>query len=103
MIRWMFPAPAAWVLWSDDETRRFVGATVADLRASYARNPSDNGIADLVTELLALSPAFAEMWAEHVVESRRPLIKRIDHPLAGPMEFECQILPVGVPGQRLIV
>lgn len=103
MIRWMFRTSAAQVPWSDDETLRFVRATVADLRASYARNPSDNGIADLVTELLALSPAFDEMWGEHLVESRRPLIKRIDHPLAGPMEFECQILHVGDTGQRLIV
>ncbi len=103
MIRWMFRGPAAEMPWSDEATRRFVRATVADLRASYARNPSDNGIAGLVTELLALSPAFAEMWAEHVVESRRPLIKRIDHPLAGPMEFECQILHVGDTGQRVIV
>ncbi len=83
MIRWTFRQPAADVPWTDEATLRFVRATVADLRGSYARNPSDNGIAELVTELLALSPVFAEMWAEHVVESRRPLIKRIDHPLAG--------------------
>jgi transcriptional regulator with XRE-family HTH domain len=103
MIRWMFRSPATEMPWSDKATLRFVRATVADLRASYARNPSDSGIGDLVTELLALSPVFAEMWAEHVVESRRPLIKRIDHPAAGPMEFECQILHIADTGQRLIV
>jgi hypothetical protein len=39
----------------------------------------------------------------HEVESRRPLIKRVDHPLTGPLEFECQILHVADTGQRLIV
>jgi hypothetical protein len=43
------------------------------------------------------------MWAAHEVESRRPLIKRVDHPLTGPLEFECQILHVADTGQRLIV
>lgn len=53
-------------------------------------------------ELLRLSPRFAEMWAGHEVESRRPLVKRVDHPLTGPLEFECQILRVPDTGQRLI-
>jgi len=43
------------------------------------------------------------MWDAHEVESRRPIIKRVDHPLAGPLEFECQILHVADTGQRLIV
>ena len=60
-------------------------------------------IRDLVTELLGVSPRFAQMWAAHDVEIRRPLLKRIDHPLSGPVEFECQILHVSDTGQRLIV
>ncbi len=103
MIRWMFRQPAAELAWSDEATLRFVRATVGDLRAGYARNPADRGFRDLVTELLALSPAFASMWAEHVVETRQPLVKRVDHPLAGQLEFECQILHVADTGQRLIV
>lgn len=103
MLRWMFRLPAQEAPWSDEQTVQFVRATVGDLRASYARNPSDRGIRDLVTELLGVSPKFAEMWAEHVVESRQPLMKRVDHPLTGPLEFECQILHVGDTGQRLIV
>ena len=43
------------------------------------------------------------MWAAHDVEVRRPLTKHIDHPLAGPLDFECQILHVADTGQRLIV
>jgi hypothetical protein len=103
MIRWMFRRPVVEVPWSDPETVRFTRSTVADLRAAYGRYPYDQGMRDLVTELLALSGEFAEMWAAHDVESRRPLIKRFDHRLAGPLEFECQILHVGETGQRLIV
>jgi transcriptional regulator with XRE-family HTH domain len=103
MIRWMFRLPAVPEPWSDPDAARFARSTVADLRAAYARYPADPGIAALVTELLGVSPAFAEMWAAHEVESRRPLIKRVDHPVAGPLEFECQVLRIPGTGQRLIV
>ena len=103
MIRWMFRLPAAAGPWSDPEAARFARSTVAELRAAYARYPADPGIGALVTELLGVSPEFAQMWAAHEVESRLPLIKRVDHPLTGPLEFECQILHVADTGQRLIV
>jgi transcriptional regulator with XRE-family HTH domain len=103
MIRWMFRRPATTGPWSDPDAARFARSIVADLRAAYARYPADPGIAALVTELLGVSPPFAETWAAHDVESRRPLIKRVDHPLAGPLEFECQILRIPDTGQRLIV
>jgi transcriptional regulator with XRE-family HTH domain len=103
MLRWMFRAPATDVPWSDPDTVRFTRSTVADLRAAYGRYPYDQGMRELVTELLALCPLFAEMWAKHDVQSRRPLMKRFRHPQAGWLEFECQVLHVGETGQRLIV
>jgi hypothetical protein len=103
MIRWMFGLPAAAGPWSDPEAARFTRSIVADLRAGYARYPADPGIGALVTELLGVSPRFAQMWAAHEVETRRPLIKRVDHPLTGLLEFECQILHLPDTGQRLIV
>jgi transcriptional regulator with XRE-family HTH domain len=103
VIRWTFGRVAGSAPWSDEESERFARATVADLRAAYARYPSDAGMRALVTELLALSPPFARMWSEHEVQERRPLIKRFVHPIAGPLEFECQVLHVGETGQRLVV
>jgi transcriptional regulator with XRE-family HTH domain len=103
MIRWMFGHVAAAVPWPDEQSVRFARSTVADLRAAYGRFPADPGIAALVTELLGTSPEFGRMWAEHEVSSRRPLIKRVDHPLTGPLEFECQVLAIPDTGQRLIV
>jgi hypothetical protein len=90
------------VMWTDEHFVRFTRATVADLRAAYARYPGDPAIDQLVTEMLALSPPFAQMWAEHEVEVRGPMLKHIDHPQAGPLEFECQVLHITDAGQRLI-
>ena len=42
------------------------------------------------------------MWAEHEVGERHPMVKRVDHPLTGPIEFECQVLHIADTGQRLI-
>ena len=103
MIRWMFRWPPADSIWDDEHVLGFTRATVADLRAGYARYPGDPEIESLVTEMLALSPQFAEMWAAHEVEVRGPMLKRINHPQAGPLEFECQVLHIAETGQRLIV
>lgn len=101
MIRWTFLRTAP-VVWSDEAFVRFTRATVADLRAAYARYPGDPGIDSLVTEMLALSPRFAQMWAEHDVEVRGPMLKHVSHPVVGPLEFECQVLHIADTGQRLI-
>jgi transcriptional regulator with XRE-family HTH domain len=103
MIRWTFRRSGTDTLWSDEHFLRFTRATVADLRVGYARYPGDPEIESLVTEMLALSPQFAEMWAAHEVEARAPMLKYIDHPEAGPLEFECQVLHIAETGQRLIV
>jgi len=103
MIRWMFRLPATAGPWTDAEAVRFTRSMIADLRASYARYPADPGIQELVTELLGTSPRFAEMWREHEVAVRGPVVKRVDHPLTGPLEFECRVLHIPDTGQRLIV
>ena len=101
MIRWTFRR-ARDTFWSEADFVNFTRSTVADLRAAYAQYPGDPGIDSLVTEMLALSPRFAEMWAAHEVEVRGPMLKHVHHPLAGPLEFECQVLHVAGTGQRLI-
>jgi hypothetical protein len=89
--------------WAQEDTVRFARACVADLRVAYARYPGDPGIESLVTELNGVSPRFAQMWAEHEVQARRRVVKRIEHPLAGPLEFDCQLLHVPDTDQRLII
>jgi transcriptional regulator with XRE-family HTH domain len=102
MIRWTFRREPTDVVWTVELFLRFTRATVADLRASYACYPGDSAIETLVTEMLALSPRFADMWAEHEVEVRGPMLKYVSHPQAGLLEFECQVLHIAETGQRLI-
>ena len=102
MIRWTFRRPVTDAVWSDEHALRFTRSTVADLRASYARYPGDPQIEALVTEMLALSPQFASMWSSYEVAPRGPMLKHIDHPALGPLDFECQVLHIADTGQRLI-
>jgi len=102
MIRWTFRRSPADVVWDDEHFVRFTRSTVADLRANYARYPGDPEIESLVSEMLALSAEFTAMWAEYEVEARGPMLKHVDHPAAGPLEFECQVLHINETGQRLI-
>lgn len=90
-------------LWNSiDPAVAFTRSIVADLRAAYAKYPGEESIVALVGELLALSPRFAAMWATGDVEVRHPMVKRVDHPLTGPIEFECQVMHIQDTDQRLI-
>jgi transcriptional regulator with XRE-family HTH domain len=102
MIRWTFRRSPTDVCWTDEHFVRFTRSTVADLRANYARYPGDPEIESVVSEMLALSAEFAEMWSSYDVEVRGPMLKRVEHPQAGPLEFECQVLHIADTGQRLI-
>ena len=102
MIRWTFLRSPSDVVWSDEHFVRFTRSTVADLRSNYARYPGDPEVETLVSEMLALSPQFAEMWAEYEVEARGPMLKHVEHPQVGPLDFECQVLHIANTGQRLI-
>jgi transcriptional regulator with XRE-family HTH domain len=103
MVRWIFRRPESEAIWSDADSVQFSRDTVADLRAAYARYPGDPGLERLVTELLGVSPRFAEMWEAHEVAERRQIVKRVESPGLGPLEFECQVLYVPDTDQRVIV
>jgi transcriptional regulator with XRE-family HTH domain len=103
LIRWTFRRSSADVVWDDEHFLRFTRSAVAGLRANYARYRGDPGIDGLVGEMLALSPRFAAMWDEYEVEVRGPMLKHVNHPQAGPLEFECQVLHIAETGQRIIV
>jgi MmyB-like transcription regulator ligand binding domain/Helix-turn-helix domain len=102
-IRWTFTSTESTMHWDDPDSVEFARASVADLRAAAARYPGDRGIHELVTELLAASPRFAAMWAEHEVAVRRSVTKRIDHPLVGRIEVGCQVLHIPDTDQRLVL
>lgn len=103
MLRWIFRSPMLREYLCDDERSEFVRSGVADLRAAAGRYPDDASIAELVDELLRMSPEFGEMWADHEVEVRRRICKRFDHPEVGPIEIDCQVLLIPDRDQRLVV
>ncbi|WP_049565230.1 helix-turn-helix transcriptional regulator [Nonomuraea sp. SBT364] len=94
VIRWVFMAPDIAEHLGDEEKGRFARASVADLRMAAGRYPDDAGLQALVTEMLALSPEFARLWAEHEVRPRREQRKIITHPRVGRIEAICQVMPV---------
>lgn len=102
MIRWTFSQDLGDAYWSDADAVAFTRSVVADLRSAYAKYPGNADVSALVTELLALSPRFSALWSECEVSERRPMYKRVDHPLAGPLEFTCQVLHVADTDQRMI-
>ena len=75
---------------------------VADLRAG-GRYPADPVVRALVDELLDTSPEFARLWAAREVVVPRTLTKRTVHPVAGPLELDCEILAVPGHEHRLLV
>jgi transcriptional regulator with XRE-family HTH domain len=103
VIRWTFGVENLDEFMRDEESSVFIRGSVADLRAAAARYPDDKGIADLVAEMLALSPIFAELWARHEVEVRRDSRKQFVHPVAGPLDLRCQVLHIPDRDQRLVI
>ncbi|MFG1920964.1 helix-turn-helix transcriptional regulator [Cryptosporangium sp. NPDC048952] len=100
MIRWVFRRPYDDPYWDDEAALAFNRAMVADLRATHAE---DRSVERLVTGLLGTSKRFAELWAVHDVEERRRVVKSVESPELGPLEFECQVLHIPETGQRMIV
>ncbi|MEV0612893.1 helix-turn-helix transcriptional regulator [Nonomuraea sp. NPDC050404] len=94
VIRWVFMSPELAEHLDDEEKGRFARASVADLRAAAGRYPDDRALRALVTEMLALSPHFAELWATHEVKVRREQRKRVVHPVVGVIDTICQVMPV---------
>jgi transcriptional regulator with XRE-family HTH domain len=76
---------------------------VADLPATYGRRGEDADVRSLVDDLLAASPEFATLWAEHEVAVRRADAKRIIHPEVGLLDLLCETLASAVDGQTLVV
>jgi len=101
MLRWIFSSPRLAEYLCDHS--EFVRSAVADLRASSARYPDDEGLNELVAELLRKSPEFGELWADHDVEVRRGLRKSFEHPVVGTVDFHCEVLLIPDRDQRLIV
>lgn len=84
----------------EDVARTMVG----QFRADAARYPEDAEFGRLAADLCAVSPAFAEIWAQHPIGTAAEGVKSLVHPTAGALTFEYTSLPLtDLPGHRLLL
>ncbi|MDV6288721.1 helix-turn-helix transcriptional regulator [Streptomyces rochei] len=87
--RW-FTEPDTRLLYPEADHEGQSRAFVADLRAAAARRDAkDPEAGSMIRTLLAVSPEFAALWADHDVAFRRDDRKRIVHPTIGLIEVNC--------------
>jgi transcriptional regulator with XRE-family HTH domain len=97
-----FTGQQARVVRTAEEEARFEESTVADLRSATARYPDDAGLRELVADLRAVSPRFAELWDSRVVGTHREAHKTFDHPDVGLVTVDCDVLTVVGSDLRII-
>jgi transcriptional regulator with XRE-family HTH domain len=77
---------------------------VAMFRVDVARAGAWPEAQSLIDELSAISPEFRELWAETEVISHGHGVKRLSHPVAGPLQLEISAFAIeGAEGLSLIV
>ncbi|AGL16842.1 helix-turn-helix transcriptional regulator [Actinoplanes sp. N902-109] len=86
-----------------DDWERQSRAQVASLRAAYGLLGAASRAGEMVRELIARSPEFARLWADHEVARRFDDHKVLLHPQTGPIEVDCQVLLTEDESQLLLV
>jgi transcriptional regulator with XRE-family HTH domain len=97
--------PGTRAVHSPEQKAQFEAALVADLRLTAARYPDDPHLKQLIRELSARSPRFAELW-----ESGAPVPhqdfgrhKVIEHPDVGRIALDCDTLVVAADDIRIMI
>jgi transcriptional regulator with XRE-family HTH domain len=98
-----FTGLASRVLHTPEEQIVFEETLVADLHLVAGRYPDDPALLRLVEDLRAASPRFAELWQRGDVEPQRGTTKIIDHPQAGRLTLDCDVLSVAGADLHLMV
>ncbi|WP_134740521.1 helix-turn-helix transcriptional regulator [Nocardioides sp. 503] len=97
-----FLDPATRLLYEDWD--QVAAEAVAGLRASVGARVADPRLGELVDHLSSASEEFAALWARRDVLPKVGGVRRLRHPLVGPMELRHEKLAVsGAGGQLLVV
>ena len=80
----------------------FDAAVVGDLRRTAAEHPHDPAIAALLCELRTGSPHFADLWSSGAVGTHAESRKTVEHPEAGDIAVDCDVLAVPGSGQHVV-
>ncbi|XVQ86934.1 helix-turn-helix transcriptional regulator [Microbispora siamensis] len=98
-----FLGPGSRTRHTAESLRAFETVLVADLRAAAGRYPGDQRLRRLVADLRANSERFAELWDSGAVGRHEAARKIIDHPDAGPLTLDCDVLTVAGADLRIMV
>jgi transcriptional regulator with XRE-family HTH domain len=98
-----FTGVAGRVRYTPEEQTAFEAAVVADVRSAAARYPADPLLARLVSSLRAHSDRFAELWDSGAVGCHEAARKTVDHPQAGLLRLDCDVLTVAGSDLRIMV
>lgn len=102
LARMVFLDPAGREFYQEWE--RAAHSCVAEIRAAYGHDPDSTRIAQVVAELSAGSPEFAELWARHDVKPKTQEGKHLRHPHVGDLHILFSTFTVnGAPHQQLVV
>uniref|UniRef100_A0AAU3H6H7 Helix-turn-helix transcriptional regulator n=1 Tax=Streptomyces sp. NBC_01401 TaxID=2903854 RepID=A0AAU3H6H7_9ACTN len=82
---------------------RFEAALVSDLRTAAVRYPADEPLKHLVEDLRAHSARFAALWDSGASGRHEAARKTIDHPDAGPVTLDCDVLTVAGSDLRIML
>jgi transcriptional regulator with XRE-family HTH domain len=102
VYRW-YTDPQARLVYPEEDHPLHGRTFTAQLRMVYAREGRGSRAAAVVDALLAASPDFAAVWAEHDVGMLYREQKRILHPELGLIELHCQTLVDPDQSQTLLV
>jgi len=102
VVRSAFLDPSVRDLYPDWDV--VVREAVAGLRASAEPYADDPRLTPLVAELSQASDLFRDLWARHDVPPKVAGIRRLHHPVLGPLQLRHEKLVVpGVGGQILVI
>jgi transcriptional regulator with XRE-family HTH domain len=100
MVRALFHDPAARGLFADWDVIAAGAVDALRLASGY----DQDGVTELVDELLGSSPEFAALWRDHRVKGLDRTTKVFNHPVVGRIELNYQTFDVrGASGQYLLV
>ncbi|GGK95567.1 helix-turn-helix transcriptional regulator [Mangrovihabitans endophyticus] len=102
LYRW-FTEPTAREIYPEEDHPMHGRIFTAQMRQTYARENGRGRSAEIVDALLAASPEFATVWADHEVGMTHVDRKRIRHPEVGVLELYCQTLLDPDQSQTLLV
>ena len=97
------PAPVALAGDLAQPARRSRPQSCPTYAARRVRFPGSRRLATLIRDLTTRSPRFAELWATGAVGTHREDHKIVDHPNAGPIAVDCDVLTDGDAERKIVI